>query len=136
MISLEGTAEREREVTHDPQRVDVWFEPSPEAVGALAPLGLLGELTRGPCAFEVYGRAPTQAEVLGCVRKALALQHAHPRGRAGPLPWMWIVCAGKPHGALVKTGFVPVSGRPGEYRLAEAFRVGLLVLPEFLRPPP
>jgi len=137
IISLEGSAEREREVTHDPQRVDVWFEPRPEAVGALAPLGLLAELTRTHCAFEVYGRTPTRTEVRACLRKALALQHAHTRGRtgarAGPPPPMWIVCAGKPHLALERMDFVSVSRRPGVYRLGEEFRVALLVLPELPR---
>jgi hypothetical protein len=137
IISLEGSAEREREVTHDPQRVDVWFEPRPEAVGALAPLGLLAELTRTHCAFEVYGRTPTRREVRACLRKALALQHAHTRGRtgarAGPPPPMWIVCAGKPHIALERMDFVPVSRRPGMYRLGEEFRVALLALPELPR---
>ncbi|MEI7893381.1 MAG: hypothetical protein WCI05_09820 [Myxococcales bacterium] len=124
-----GTFSPEEEVSPDAQRMDGYFVPN---ANITAHTDLLFRLGAQPTAFEVMSEAPSTEAVLECIRKVLNARHVF--GLATPpkaLPYLRILCAGKPRLALKKLGAckAPELGK-GVYRLAEAFETGLVVLSE------
>ena len=53
-LAPSGRIETEAEVTTETRRIDVWFEPDPQAAPPSSDLGLLARMATGPRAFELY----------------------------------------------------------------------------------
>jgi hypothetical protein len=102
-LSPAGRVETEAEVTPDALRIDVWFVPYDDRAHrrVLVPLGLLGRMARTSCTLEPYHRTPSGEQVADCIAKhrffCRELARRTPRP---PAPMQWILCAGRPSGAL------------------------------------
>lgn len=102
-LSPAGRVETEAEVTPDALRIDVWFVPYAGRAHrrVLVLLGLLGRMARTSCTLEPYHRTPSGEQVADCIAKhrffCRELARHTPRP---PAPMQWILCAGRPSGAL------------------------------------
>ncbi len=94
-LSEIGEAKTELEVVPDAKRVDVWFCPREGCEKERQALGLLGEMTRGPCVIEAYHKAVGQRAFDSCLLKHLAVGDQRRRAKLTPAT-MWIVSAGFP----------------------------------------
>ena len=128
----------------DDQRFDLWF-PGPAAAPLavhLLPrhLRLLGRMTQGPCAFEVFSRAPQGEDLRECQRKQLNHHHnrlcaaRRARKTAPPLFPLYILCAGRPSGFLATHRLREAPGWPtGFYHTDDHARLWVVVLSELPR---
>lgn len=128
-----GRVEMQREVTSDPQWIDIWFEPSSEG---RAPPGTLGRIARKPCALELFHAPPSRAQILRCLAKLIAAhQQREPADAGAPLPGLWIISAGRPTTALDAFAMTPCDGWPaGVHRIdVPALPLHIVVVSELPR---
>jgi hypothetical protein len=64
------------EISRDAQHADIRHDPDPARHAERARLGLLGRLAAVLCLLEVYGHAPSGAEIRACLSKHFAHWHA------------------------------------------------------------
>jgi len=127
-----GQLETEVEVAALPsQRADVLFVPDPARDDERRTLGLLGRMAERAALFEPFHDAPGVEEVRACLRKILNHQHARSLSQRGGAERSWLLCAGRPVGALIAFRAAPSAGWPrGFYDLGEALPLSLVVLSE------
>ncbi|MBX7193738.1 MAG: DUF4351 domain-containing protein [Sandaracinaceae bacterium] len=101
-----GRAEVQCEVSAgEPQWVDVLFEP--DGAPHDDAHGLLADMARTASLFEPFRDAPSTDDLLGCLRKQLALA----RGREA-VPVLWIIAGGRPDALLRGMKMRPTPGWP------------------------
>ena len=127
-----GQLETEVEVAALPsQRADVLFVPDPARDDERRTLGLLGRMTERAALFEPFHDAPGVEDVRACLRKILNHHHARSLSQRGGAERSWLLCAGRPDGALIAFRAAPSAGWPrGFYDLGEALPLSLVVLSE------
>ncbi len=127
-----GQLETEVEVAALPsQRADVLFVPDPARDDERRTLGLLGRMTERAALFEPFHDAPGVEDVRACLRKILNHHHARSLSQRGGAERSWLLCAGRPDGALIAFRATPSVGWPrGFYDLGEALPLSLVVLSE------
>jgi hypothetical protein len=127
-----GQLETEVEVAALPsQRADVLFVPDPARGDERRTLGLLGRMTERAALFEPFHDAPGVEEVRACLRKILNHHHARSLSQRGGAERSWLLCAGRPDGALIAFRAAPSVGWPrGFYDLGAALPLSLVVLSE------
>jgi hypothetical protein len=136
-----GTAETEVEVpAGDTQRIDLWHVPDPALLRAHPEIGpgVLRALAEEACAVEVFSDAPGEPAFHAVVRKRFAWHHVlemRAEGAVQPLPWVWLLCAGRPDGVLSTYGFVPDNPlSSGVYVTSPvAWRIRIVVVSELPR---
>jgi hypothetical protein len=134
------------EISRDAQHADLRHEPDPEREAERALLGLLGRVAASVCLIEIYGHAPSAAEVRACLGKYVAFweqreRNARARKRKAPQtepiaePLLWIIAAGCPAGVLAALRFTRGRGWPrGCYFFGgDVLRVGVIVASELPR---
>ncbi len=114
------------------QRGDVRFVPSPARLDELSSLGLLGRIASASCLLEHFSAAPTAAALRECLRKLLHWRHLADLGGAHDAPQRsWLLCAGKPRGALRALSLRRDHAWPsGVYALGAAWGFYVVVLSE------
>lgn len=127
-----GRLEREVEVPAPPsQRADVMFVPDPRRTAERRALGLIGRMTETAVLFEPFHEAPGVEDVLACLRKILNHRHARSLSQRDGAEQSWLLCGGRPDGALIAFRATPSVGWPrGFYDLGSALPLGLVVLSE------
>lgn len=127
-----GQLETEVEVPALPtQRADVLFVPDPSRDAERRALGLLGRITETAVLLEPFHEAPSVEEVLACLRKVLNHRHARALSRRAAAERTWLLCAGRPDGALAALGASPAKGWPrGVYAPGPALPLSIVVLSE------
>ena len=127
-----GQLETEVEVAALPsQRADVLFVPDPARDAERRTLGLLGRMTERAALFEPFHDAPGVEDVRACLRKILNHHHARSLSQRGGAERSWLLCAGRPDGALLAFRAAPSIGWPrGFYDLGAALPLSLVVLSE------
>jgi hypothetical protein len=127
-----GQLETEVEVAALPsQRADVLFVPDPARDAERRTLGLLGRMTERAALFEPFHDAPGVDDVRTCLRKILNHHHARSLSQRGGAERSWLLCAGRPDGALIAFRAAPSAGWPrGFYDLGAALPLSLVVLSE------
>ena len=86
----------EREISGDPQRIDLWCEPDPARIFELERHGILRRfVAEGACAFEFFHQPPSLLELMRSLRKILTLRQSSggPEAQRAPL---WIIAGGRP----------------------------------------
>ena len=127
-----GPVETEKEVSAEPQRIDVWFAPDAARTAHLRPLGLLGRIAARPCALEPFHSTPGPSRVATCVRKHVHLSHrlARPTNRVCPAR-TWILSSGRPSTVLRGYAYRPAPGWPaGIYVSPPLLHMGIVVINE------
>jgi hypothetical protein len=132
LLSAHGHVETEVEAPAlKSQRADVLFEPDPSHDAARRSLGLLGRMTDRCCLFEPFHEAPDAAEVAACLRKLLNHRHARALAHRPAAERAWLLCAGRPDGALRSLRALASEGWPrGFYDLGETLPLWIVVLAE------
>ena len=115
------------------QRADLLFVPLAKSPVSSPSLGVLGRMTACACLLEPFSDAPSTDDVRECLRKLLNHRHARTLKRPARLAAerSWLLCAGRPDGALIAFRAAPSAGWPrGFYDLGEALPLSLVVLSE------
>ncbi len=94
-----GTVTIERSVVSEVRTIDLLFEPNPNRLQDLEPLGLLGRMLAKPCPIEFFRNAVPTKEIKNCREKTADLhgelrREAKQKGeklRDGDLPILWII---------------------------------------------
>src|SRR5690606_20959715 len=97
---------------------------------------LVCKLAVDDCLFEAFSSAPGVEEVRECLRKQLSWAHArNKRDTDAPFPWLWIIAAGRPVGAMAGYAFRPWTQQHAGFYIAvaNAMHLGLVVVPELPR---
>jgi hypothetical protein len=139
-----GTTILHDEISPETQYADIRHEPDPACVAKRRRLGLLGRITSVLCLIEIYGHAPSGAELRACLTKHLAFwqQRARKarkaRGRkkqAFVEPFLWILSPDIRRTLASKLKLAPAPGWPeGVYFFgADVLRVGLVAASELPR---
>jgi post-segregation antitoxin (ccd killing protein) len=139
-----GTTILHDEISPETQYADIRHEPDPACVAKRRRLGLLGRITSVLCLIEIYGHAPSGAELRACLTKHLAFwqQRARKarkaRGRkkqAFVEPFLWILSPDIRRTLASKLKLEPAPGWPeGVYFFgADVLRVGLVAASELPR---
>ena len=138
------------EISPEAQYADLRHEPDPRQAAARARLGLLGRIASGPCMIELYGHAPSGAELRACLAKHLASwqqqarrarrhrarkRHARRRSTQRPAPTLWIVAAGRPTTLMAELRPLRAPGWPrGVYAIGgDVLRVRIVAASELPR---
>jgi hypothetical protein len=130
------------EISPDAQHADLRHEPDPAREAERARLGLLGRLASRVCLIEIYSDAPDEDEVLSCVGKLIAFRQKRARnfrrkrarGPAPADPFLWIIAARRPSGALAALGARESSDWPaGVYFGPDLLRSAIIVASELPR---
>jgi len=74
-LPARGPVETDAEVPADTRRVDLWFMPDATRAPDQIDLGLLGRITEGPCALELFHCTPDGDELAGCLIKHGNFRH-------------------------------------------------------------
>lgn len=127
-----GVVETEVEVAALPsQRVDLLFVPDPSRDADRRTLGLLGRMTDEACLFEAFHDAPSTADVVACLRKLLNHRHARTLLQRATAERAWLLCAGRPDGAIRDLEARAIPGAPiGFYSLPSPLPLTIVVLSE------
>ena len=137
-LDLLTSVEREKPISAtDEQRADLYFEPRPDRPPehAVPHVGVVWRMSLRRGLVEAFSVSPSLAEVRGCVRKQLNLHHGLSLrlGRVA-VPDLWLLCAGRPDGAMEKLGLQAAAGWPrgfyGADGLSPLWVVALTELPE------
>jgi hypothetical protein len=125
----------QREVRGEPQGVDIFFEPGPDAPDVP---GLLGRMVERGCLLEVFHDPPGLERVRDCLCKQLVMHRerraALGRATAERIVPLWIVSAGRPAGVLRRLPLRARRGWPdGVYTAGEALGWNLIVVSELPR---
>lgn len=131
-LSSHGRVETELEAPAlSSQRADVFFEPDPTHVALLLRSGPLGRMAARPSFFEPFHEAPGAAEVTECTRKLLNHRHAGELSGRPVAERSWLLCGGRPDGALRGFAMTGMRGWPrGYYGMCEALPLSVVVLSE------
>ncbi|HEU4534404.1 MAG TPA: hypothetical protein VFS00_09810, partial [Polyangiaceae bacterium] len=131
------------EIARDAQHADLRHEPDPARSAERARLGLLGRIASVLCLIEIYGHAPSAAELRACLGKYIAfweqraVQAKKKRRSAGASvePFLWVLAAGRPTGVLRALRFRRKRGWPrGVYEFGGGvLHVGVVVASELAR---
>jgi hypothetical protein len=135
-LSPAGRVETEAEVTPDALRIDVWFVPYADRAHrrVLVPLGLLGRMARTSCTLEPYHRTPSGEQVADCIAKhRFFCRELARRTPPSPLPMQWILCAGRPSGALAGFRFLRSRQSAGIHDGPTLARTKIVVISELPR---
>lgn len=135
-----GTTVVQQEVrAPDPQYIDVWHVPAPDAADASAPpwLALPLRMAAEACLFEPYSSTLKPQHVRDNQRKQLVFHHqlckeAQKKERPQPpLPLLWLISPGRPERVFDEYDFAPLpTWPPGFYQFHRGSRIALLVLTE------
>jgi hypothetical protein len=127
-----GRLETEVEVAALPsQRADVRFVPDPSRDAERRALGLLGRMTDTVVLLEAFHEAPDVEEVRACLRKILNHLHARSLSARDGAARCWLLCGGRPEGALRAFRAAPSPDWPrGFYDLGAGLPLSLVVLSE------
>jgi hypothetical protein len=149
-LDASGLTVVQHEISRDAQHADLLHDPDPTRDAERARLGLLGRIAAVLCLLEIYGHAPTGAEVRACLGKHFAFweerdrkSRAHNKRRKGkqlppePLiePFLWLIAAAAsaPMGRKLKLDPAP-GWPPGVYFFGDdLLRVGFVVASELPR---
>jgi hypothetical protein len=138
------------EISRNAQHADIRHEPNPARRAERARLGLLGRLAEVLCLIEVYGHAPSAAEIRACLGKHLAhWNECERRARAvnkereakglPPEPFieprLWIITAAVSAPMLRKLAVKTLPGWPAGvyFHGDDIYRVGIVVAAELPR---
>ena len=149
-LEASGPTVVQYEIFRDAQHADIRHDPDPARDAERARLGLLGRLAAVLCLLEIYGHAPSGAEIRACLGKHLAhwdecerKARAENRRRkeknlpSEPIiePFLWIIAAGASAPMLRKIEVKTAPGwPPGVYFFGDnVLRVGVVVASELPR---
>jgi hypothetical protein len=134
-LAQAGSVETERETSHEPQTIDLWFVPERRRRHALRMVPVLGSIARNAAVIEPFHQPPSVGQILRCVGKQQAVHQELLRANAlAPLPTLWILSAGRPRSAIHQLGIVRVAGATaGMYGAPPGFRLRLVVLSELVK---
>jgi hypothetical protein len=149
-LQASGRTVIQYEISRDAQHADIRHDPDPARHAERARLGLLGRLAAVLCLLEVYGHAPTGAEIRACLSKRFAHWHecervarAHNTRRkhkalppVQPVePLLWIIAATVSTPILRKLKVDAAPGWPAGvyFHGDDLYRVGLVVAAELPR---
>ena len=145
-----GPTVAEHVISPNARRADLRHKPNPARAAERSVLGLLGRMASYLCLLELYGHAPSGAELRACLIKHFASWNQHDAGarklkkrkrrnswheEAYVAPFLWIIAAGRPDAVLASLSCVEKPGWPkGVYFCGdEVFRVGIVVASELPR---
>ncbi|TAE59330.1 MAG: hypothetical protein EAZ87_10150 [Nostocales cyanobacterium] len=69
LLTPYGQVETSKDITAEVRQIDVLFIPSPEAIGNLTTLGLLGKMAANYAIFEPFRNAVSKSEIRSCMGK-------------------------------------------------------------------
>jgi hypothetical protein len=138
------------EIARDAQHADLRHDPDPARQAERARLGLLGRIAAVLCLIEIYGHAPSSAELRACLAKHFAHgEECERRVRARnrrrkekglslePFvePLLWILAATVSAPMLLKLGVKPAPSFPAGVDLlgGDVLSVGIVVASELPR---
>lgn len=143
--TLDVLCEVRREVqipVSDAQGMDLWLRRRHRPEALPEHLQLLDQLLPDDCILEVFIQAVGVTAFWDSHRKQYAWRHYLEQQRRAdskggpvlpplPLPFMWIISAGRPESLIAEYGFTQRPGLPsGIYQLAPGWRIGLIVINE------
>jgi hypothetical protein len=137
VLSPFGVVQTNFEVSGEPQYVDVYFEPNPQAGIAAQELGLLGRIAQAPCLFEPFRNQPTSFEIRDCLKELYQVHGGYQRKarreqeslQEWNLPYLWILASSASENLL--NGFGAVSSEdwgPGIYFLHHSLRAAIVAI--------
>lgn len=110
-----GVVRTEHEVLTDPQRIDIWFEPTESGRATAVTLGLFGRIASEPCILEAFHNVPGEGQFRDVIRKQLTLlrdlERREPQRWDSP-PAAWVISSGRPDTAMASFGLLPRRGWP------------------------
>ncbi len=149
-LEASGPTVVQYEIFRDAQHADIRHDPDPARDAERARLGLLGRLAAVLCLIEIYGHAPSGAEIRACLgkhfahweereRKARSSSKRRKEKNLPPVPsvepFLWLVVAVASAPMLRKLDVKTASGwPPGVYFFGDnVLRVGFVVASELPR---
>ena len=149
-LHASGATVVQYEISRDAQHADLRHDPDPARDAERARLGLLGRLAAVLCLIEIYGHAPSGAEIRACLGKHLAhwnecerkarAQHRRrtektPTSERSVEPFLWIIAAAASAPMLRKLEVKTAPDWPrGVYFFGDnVLRVGIVVASELRR---
>lgn len=149
-LEASGRTVVQYEISRDAQHADIRHDPDPARDAERARLGLLGRIASVLCLLEIYGHAPSGAEIRACLGKHFAFweererkTRAHNRRRKEkqqppePLiePFLWLIAASVSARMMRKLEIKPAPDwPPGVYFFGDdLFRAGIVVASELPR---
>jgi len=149
-LDASGRTVVQYEISRDAQHADILHDPDPARDAERAYLGLLGRIAAVLCLLEIYGHAPSGAEIRACLGKHFAFweerdrkTRAHNKRRKEkqlppePLiePFLWLIAAAASVPTMRKLKVEPAPGwPPGVYFFGDdLLRVGIVVASELPR---
>jgi hypothetical protein len=149
-LDASGPTVVQYQIFRDAQHADLRHDPDPARTAERARLGLLGRLAEVLCLLEIFGHAPSAAEIRACLGKHFAhgeecdrkarSQNRKRKERGlvrGPIvePFLWIIAAVASASMLRKLAVKATVGWPaGVYFLGDdILRVGIVVASELPR---
>src|SRR6185312_3485251 len=126
-LEASGPTVVQYEIHRDAQHADLRHDPDPARDAERARLGLLGRIAAVLCLIEVYGHAPSGAEIRACIgkhfahweeceRRARAQHRTRKEKNLPPVPfvepWLWIIAATASAPTLRKLEAKPATGWP------------------------
>jgi hypothetical protein len=149
-LDASGPTVVQYELHRDAQHADLRHDPDPARDAERARLGLLGRLAAVLCLIEVYGHAPSGAEIRACLgkhfahweereRKTRAQNKRRKEKNLPPVPfvepWLWIIAATASAPTLRKLEAKSAPGWPAGvyFHGDDLYRVGIVVADELPR---
>jgi hypothetical protein len=149
-LDASGLTVVQYEISRDAQHADLRHDPDPTREAERARLGLLGRIAAVLCLIEIYGHAPSSAEIRACLGKHFAHWDEHERKARSqnkrrkekslpPEPFveprLWIIAATASAPILQK---LAVKTRPGwpagvHFHGDDLYRVGIIVADQLPR---
>lgn len=131
-LASHGPVETDAEVPAEPRRVDVWFVPDPARAPIPEGLGLLGRITGGPSAVELFHNTPNGDDLAACVIKHGQFRHyLSLRKAAASTPLQWVISSGRPDRGIEGLWLRPLVDWPsGIYEGPPLLRTRLVVVSE------
>jgi hypothetical protein len=149
-LDASGTTVVQHEISRDAQHADIRHDPDPTRDRERARLGLLGRIAAILCLIEIYGHAPSGAEIRACLSKHFAhwdecerkaraqSRRRKQKGLPAELfvePRLWIIAAAASAPMLLKLKAEAAPGWPvGVYFHGDdLYRTGIVVAGELPR---
>jgi hypothetical protein len=143
-LDASGPTVVQYEISRDAQHADLRHDPDPTRNAERARLGLLGRIAAVLCLIEIYGHAPSSAEIRACLGKHFAhWDECERKARAGnrrrkeknlpsePFvePRLWIIAAAASAPMLRKLEVKTTPGWPAgvHFHGDDLYRVGIVV---------
>ena len=143
-LDASGLTVVQHEISRDAQHADLRHDPDPARGAEKARLGLLGRLAEVLCLIEIYGHAPSGAEIRACLGKHFAhwdecerkarAQNTRRKVKSLPLdpfvePRLWIIAAGMSAPMLQKLAVKTAPGWPTgvHFHGDDLYRTGIVV---------